>query len=315
MWVGVGMLLTEVSAGKADEDGFEAGLGGGDVAEAVLVGGGDDFGEEAVDDAGEDAEAALDDFDAGDAFDGGEGFFEEAAIADAVHAEVVDDVAADAGFERSGRVFDEDFAVVDDGESVAEFVGLFHVVGGEDDGDAFAAEASDGFPHGDTALRIEAGAGLVEEEDLGMVGDGARDLQALGEASAEGLRIGCSAIAEAELFEELGGALGGGFLGHAEEAAMEVDVFEDGAGAVEGVVLRDDADGAASERGMRDDVDACDADGACGGDGAGGGDGDRGGLAGAIGTEQTVDQSRGNMEVDSIDRRHWISAAVHLAQP
>jgi len=30
------------------------------------------------------------------------------------------------------------------------------------------------------------------------------------------LRIGCGAVAEAKLLEELGGALGGDFLGHAE---------------------------------------------------------------------------------------------------
>jgi len=219
------MLFTEVSAGEADEDGFEAGLGGGDVAEAVGVGGGDYFGEEAVDYAGEDAKAAFDDFDAGYAVDEGEFFFEEAAVADAVHAEVVDDVSAYAGFEGGGGVFDEDFAVVDDGEAVAECVSLFHVVCGEDDGDALCAESLDGVPHGDAALGIEAGAGLVEEEDFGMMGDGARDLKALGEAAAEGLRIRCGAIAEAELIEELSGSLRGDFLGHTEVSAMEVDVF------------------------------------------------------------------------------------------
>ena len=173
------------------------------------VGGGDYLGEEAILHAGEDAEAAFDDFDAGDAFDGGELSLEIAAIADAAHAEVVDDVSADAGFESGGGVFDEDFSVVDDGETVAERVGLFHVVRGEDDGDAFFAQSLDGVPHGDAALGVEAGAGLVEEEDLGMMGDGARDLEALGEAAAECLRIGCGAIAEAKLIEELGGALRG----------------------------------------------------------------------------------------------------------
>ena len=160
------------------------------------------------DDAGEDAEAAFDGFDAGDAVDGGELFFEQAAVADAAHAEVVDVVAADGGFEGGGGVFDEDLAVVDDGEAVAERVGLFHVVGGEDDGDAFAAEGLDGVPHGDAALRIEAGAGLVEEEDLGAMGDGAGDLQALREAAAERLRIGGGAVAEAKLLEQLRGAAG-----------------------------------------------------------------------------------------------------------
>jgi hypothetical protein len=309
------MLFTEVSAGEADEDGFEAGLGGGDVAEAVLVGGGDDFGEEAVDDAGEDAETAFDDFDAGDAVDGGEALFEELAIADAAHAEVVDDVAADAGFEGGGGVFDEDLAVVDDGEAIAELVGLFHVMRGEDDGDALAAKALDGFPHGDAALGIEASGGLVEEEDLGMVGDGAGDLETLREASAEGLRIGGSAIAEAELVEELGGAVGGGFLGHAKEAAMEVDVFGDGAGSVEGIVLGNYADDAAGEGGMGNDVYASDAHGAGGGNGAGGGDGDRGGLSGAVWAEQTIDHARGDVEVNTVNRRHRIFAAVDLAQP
>ncbi len=149
--------------------------------------------------------------------------------------------------------------MVDDGEAVAECVGLFHVVRGEDDGDAFFAQGLDGVPHGDAALGVEAGAGLVEEEDLGMMGDGAGDLEALGEAAAECLREGCGAIAEAKLIEELGGALRGDFLGHAEVSAVEVDVFRDGAGTIEGVVLRDDADDAAREGGVRDDVDARDA--------------------------------------------------------
>ena len=73
--------------------------------------------------------------------------------------------------------------MVDDGDALAEFVGLFHVVGGEDDGDAFLAEGFDGFPHGDAALRVKAGAGLVEEEDGGPVSDGAGDLDALLESA------------------------------------------------------------------------------------------------------------------------------------
>ncbi len=64
------MLFAKISAGKTDEDGFKAGLGGGDVAQAVPICGGDDFGEEAVLHAGEDTEAALDDFNAGNTFDG-----------------------------------------------------------------------------------------------------------------------------------------------------------------------------------------------------------------------------------------------------
>ncbi len=114
------MLFAKVPSGEADEDSFKAGLGGGDVSQTVLVGGGDYPGEEAVLHAGEDAEAAFDDFDSSDTVDGGEVFFEQAAVADAVHAEVVEDVSANAGLEGGGGVFDEDLSVVDDGEAVAE---------------------------------------------------------------------------------------------------------------------------------------------------------------------------------------------------
>ena len=54
---------------------------------------------------------------------------------------------------------------------------------------------------------IEAGAGLVEEEDLGAVGDGAGDLDALGEAAGELCGVGAGALGEVELLEELVGAL------------------------------------------------------------------------------------------------------------
>ena len=123
-----------------------------------------------------------------------------------LQVELVDLLGADGAFEGGGGVFDEDLAVVDDGDAVAEFVGLFHVVGGEDDGDAFLAEAADGVPHGDAALRVEAGAGLVEEEDLGAVGDGAGDLDALGEAAGELGGVGLGALGEVELVEQLVGA-------------------------------------------------------------------------------------------------------------
>jgi len=309
------MLFAKISSGKTDEDGFEAGLGGGDVAQAVRIGGGDYLGEEAVLDAGEDTKAALDDFHAGDAVDGGELSLEHAAIADAAHTEVVDDVSANAGFEGGGRVFDENFSVVDDGDAVTDCVRLFHVMGGEDYGNAFSAQSLDGVPHGDAALGIEAGTGLIEEEDLGMVGDGARDLKALSEAAAEGLGIGCGAVAEAKLVEQLSGSLSGNLFGHPEVSAMEVDIFEDGAGTIEGVVLRDDADDAAREGGMRDDVDARDLHGTGRGNCASGGNGDGGGFAGAVGAEQTVDQSSGHVKVDAVDGRHGILAAEDLAQP
>jgi len=66
---------------------------------------------------------------------------------------------------------------------------------------------------------------------------------------------------------------------------------------------------------LGDDVDAGDLYRASRGYGARGGNGDRGGFAGAVGAEQTVDQSGGDVEVDSVDGGYRMFAGVDLAQP
>ena len=76
-------------------------------------------------------------------------------------------------------------------------------MGGQQDGDAFLVQFLDGRPHGHAALRVEAGAGFVEEENGGAVGDGAGDLHALGEAAGELRRVNAFAIGEHELGEQL----------------------------------------------------------------------------------------------------------------
>jgi hypothetical protein len=297
---GVRQLLAEVAAGELDEDGFERGFVDGEVAQAVGVGGGDDLGQHAVA-LGEDADAVGHFLGVGDAGDGGQRLQEDFAAGLIFEVEFVDFFGSDGGLEGGGGILHEDFAVVDDGDAVAELVGLFHVVGGEDDGDAFLAELADGLPHGESGLGVQAGGGLVEEEDFGPVGDGAGDLDALGEPAGELRGIGGGAVCEAELVEELGGAGLGLGTGEAEVQAMEGDVFGDGAGAVERVVLGDDADGAARDGRVRDDVDTGDADLAGGGQGARGADADGGGFSGSVGAEQTEELPFVDRKGEAID--------------
>lgn len=52
-------------------------------------------------------------------------------------------------------------------------------------GDSFAAQSFDRLPHGDSALRVEPRAGLVEEENRGTMGNGACDLYPLLQAAGE----------------------------------------------------------------------------------------------------------------------------------
>ena len=75
-----------------------------------------------------------------------------------------------------GRVQGDDFRVVHDGHAVAEHLGLFHVMRGQDDRFALGLDRPHQLPEVAAGLGIEAGGRLVEEEDLRVVdqrdGDG-----------------------------------------------------------------------------------------------------------------------------------------------
>ena len=88
------------------------------------------------------------------------------------------------------RVEGDDPALVDDGDPVAELVGLLHVVRREEDRLPVDVELAEDLPQGDAALRVEAGGGLVEEQDRRPVHDRPGDHQPLGHAAGEGVDPG-----------------------------------------------------------------------------------------------------------------------------
>ncbi len=61
----------------------------------------------------------------------------------------------------------DDGAVIDNRDSIAQRLGLIHVMGGERDSElAFLAQLNQQIVHGQPALRIEADGRLIEEQDL-----------------------------------------------------------------------------------------------------------------------------------------------------
>ena len=226
----------------------------------------------------------------------------------------IDLLCSDGAFECGGRVLDENFSVIDDSDAVAQLVGLFHVVGGEDDGDAFFAEPAHGFPHGDAALWVEAGAGFVEEEDFGSMRDSAGDLDTLRQAARELGGIGVSAFGEVELLEELHCALLCCGSRESEVETVEVNVLVDGAGAVERVVLGHNAHGAAGERGRCDDVSSGDEDLAGGGECPSGADADGGCFTGSVWAKKSVQLALADAEFDIVDRHDTLFSLVDLTK-
>ncbi len=68
----------------------------------------------------------------------------------------------------AGRAEGDHATVVDDGDTIAEALRLFHVMRGQEDGAAGLLELEDEIPELPSRLGIEAGGRLVEKQQLGM---------------------------------------------------------------------------------------------------------------------------------------------------
>ena len=144
-------------------------------------------------------------------------------------------------------------------------------------------------PQGDAALGVEAGGGLVEEQDAGPVHDRPGHHQPLGHAARQRRDVGLGPVGQTELLQEPVGRLAGLAARHPEVAAVEVEVLPDGELPVEGVRLRDDADDLLGPGRVGDHVDATDEGPPRGGQDPGGEHADGGRLAGAVGAEEPED--------------------------
>ena len=98
--------------------------------------------------------------------------------------------------------------MIDDGQTLAQGVRLFHVVRGQQDGLAALVVFANDFPKKQSGLRIEAGAGLVQEKNLRVVHHGARDGETLHHAAGESANHLIGAVRELEAIEQRLRALG-----------------------------------------------------------------------------------------------------------
>ena len=120
----------------------------------------------------------------------------------AAQIQLVDSLRAHRTLQRCRRVLHQNLSVVDDRDAVAKLVGLLHVVRGQHDGNALLAQASHRLPHRDAALRIEPRARLVEKENLRVMRNGARDLNALRQTARKLCRIGVGSLRQMELRQQ-----------------------------------------------------------------------------------------------------------------
>src|SRR6185369_14044644 len=200
-------------------------------------------------------------------------------------------------------------------ETVAELLGLFHVVGGEDDRLARPVDRGELLPQAETALRIEPRGRLVEEEDLGPVQQGAGDEHPLRQAAAQLLDARPGLLLQAEVSQQLARSFAALGARQAEVTAMEVEVVEHRQAAVQGVGLGDRGQAGAGQRRLGHDVDAGHQRLAGGGDDARGEHADGGALPRAVGAQEPEQLARLDLEIQPVDGEHFsaVRAAVRTA--
>jgi hypothetical protein len=98
-------------------------------------------------------------------------------------------------------------AVIDDGQALAQPIGLFHVMSGQQNGPSRMVVFANDLPQENPGLRIEPGARFVEKQDLWIVHHGAGNGKPLHHASGEAAHHLVRAFGELELLEQRVGAL------------------------------------------------------------------------------------------------------------
>ncbi len=150
------------------------------------------------------------------------------------------------GADLGERAFEDGATVVDDGDVVAEVLDEIELVAGEEDGGTSGGLLADDLAEGFDADRVEAGEGFVEDEQIGLVGEGDDELDSLLVAVGELLEAGCGAVGESEAVEPVIGGLSGLGGGATVEAGEVDDLFSDAHAGVEAALFGHVAEATAS---------------------------------------------------------------------
>ena len=196
------------------------------------------------------------------------------------------------------RALGQQSAVGDVGDAVAA-LGLVHVVRADQDGHAAFGEAVDLVPELAPGLGVDAGGGLVEQEQLRLVQDGGGQRQALLPAARERPRELALAVGETQPLERFGHPLPTSV--HGVEPGDEAEILLDAEILVEAEALGHVADLALDRPRLPDDVVAETGAAAAVGRQQPAQHADGRGLAAAVGAEEAADLAALDLDGEVVD--------------
>src|ERR1035437_3043596 len=219
-------------------------------------------------------------------------------------------VAADLAGQGLGRAQRYQTAFVQDGEAVAAF-GFFHQVSGNDDRDALLiAEDLEVLPKVAPGAGIEAGRGLVEEQNLMMVEQAFGEFDAALHASGKCFHAVAGAVQQSYTREYLCDSLLELGTTQAVEVSLMPEIFIRGELGIDALGLEDDANVAAPRSGLANRVQPSDHGAAGSRDHERGKNSEQSSLAAAVWTEETEEFGGANVERDAVER-DAILVAMH----
>ena len=149
---------------------------------------------------------------------------------------------ADLGLELGGGALGDLPAAIDDGDPVGQRVGLVEVLGGQQDRGSLGDQVADRVPHLAAVPGVEAGRGLVEEDQCGPGDQAGREIEAAAHAAGE-LRDGSvGGLGQVELREQVVAGAVGLLGGQSLQATEQPQVLAGRQVLVDRRVLTGDAD-------------------------------------------------------------------------
>ncbi len=200
-----------------------------------------------------------------------------------------------------GRSLGDDLGLVHHHQAIAELLRLVHVMGRDDERRATLLEPIEAVPEQVARLRVEPRGGLVEDHQVRLVDERARDGEAALHAAGERLYLVLGALVQLHELEQLVRSLARRGPGDVEVSGVHLQVLAHGELGVEVVDLRHHAEARLDLACLRARIHADDAERAVA-ERAGTRDHAHGaGLPGTVGAEEAERLAGMHVEIDAVD--------------